>query len=120
MIFEEGRTVMVPTYSPEGRLLEALRKLGMNASQFIRVARAFDLPASQATLSEAFAGKRELNRWAAQRLIALTDELLTVKDFYKAQDINLNWGVNQAEAESVAVLIVKQRMAYGSESNEAK
>jgi hypothetical protein len=102
---------MVPTYSPEGRLLEALRKLGMNASQFIRVARAFDLPASQATLSEAFAGKRELNRWNAQRLIDLAAELLIVKEFYKAQDINLHWGVNAAEAESVAALVVKHRMA---------
>ena len=109
---------MVPTYSPEGRLLDSLRKLGMNASQFIRIAHAFDLPASQAVLSVAFAGKRELNKWHAQRLLDLAEELLTVKELYKAQDINLSWGLNESEAESVAALVVRHRMACASESNE--
>ncbi len=102
---------MVPTYSPEGRLLEALRKLGMNASQFIRIARAFDLPVSQSVLSVAFAGKRPLNAFAAQSLLALAEELLVVKEFYQAQDVTLNWGLNKADAENVGLLVLKHRMS---------
>lgn len=102
---------MVTAFSPEGRLASSLRKLGMNASQFIRIARAFDLPVSQAVLSVAFAGKRPLNAFAANCLLALTEELLAVKEFYKAQDVALNWGLNEAGAESVAALVVKHRMS---------
>jgi hypothetical protein len=49
------------------------------------------------------------------RLVDLAEELFIVKEFYKAQEINLNWGVNQTEAESVAALIVKHRMACANE-----
>ena len=100
----------VATFSNEGRLLDGLRKLEMNSMQFIRIAQAFDFPVSSALLSLALNGKRELSIWTAKHCLELADELIQLKEFYQKQGINLNWGINEAGAESVATLLVKRRM----------
>jgi hypothetical protein len=100
----------IATFSNEGRLLDSLRKLEMNASQFIRIAQTFDFPVSSALLSLAFSGKRELSTWTAQHCLELTDELLALKDFYQLQGIPLNWGLNEAGAEHIATLLVRRRV----------
>src|ERR1700689_1867711 len=100
---------MIATLSNEGRLLDSLRKLEMNSMQFIRIGNVFDFPISSALLSLAFNGKRELTTWTAQHCLELAAELIQLKEFYKAQGINLNWGLTEADAESIATLLVRRR-----------
>src|ERR1700730_15595471 len=96
----------VTTLSNEGRLLDRLRQLDMNTTQLVRIAQEFDFPVSQALLSLVFTGKRELTAWTAQRLLELTDELVSLKDFYQSKDIPLNWGASG----NIATLLVRRRM----------
>jgi hypothetical protein len=100
----------VATYSTEGLVLDRLRKLNMNTSQLVRIAQAFDYPVSTALVSLVLSGKREFTRWTGEKLLELTHELVTLKDFYEKQGVPLNWGTSDAGAECVATLLVKHRV----------
>jgi hypothetical protein len=109
----------IATLSNEGRLLDSLRQLEMNSQQFIRIGNVFDFPISSALLSLAFNGKRELTTWTAQHCLELAAELIQLKEFYKAQGINLNWGLTEADAESIATLLVRRRAELAGQEVDA-
>jgi len=109
----------IATLSNEGRLLDSLRKLGMHSQQFIRIGNVFDFPISSALLSLAFNGKRELTVFTAKVCLELAAELIQLKEFYKAQGINLNWGLTEADAESVATLLVRRRAELAGQEVDA-
>jgi hypothetical protein len=117
----KGVFMSIATLSNEGRLLDSLRQLEMNSMQFVRIGNAFNFPISSALLSLAFNGKRELTLWTAQHCLELAAELIQLKEFYKAQGINLNWGLTEADAESVATVLVRRRADLaGQEVDAAK
>jgi|SRR5277367_3016549 len=107
----------IATFSTEGRVLDRLRKLDMNTSQLARIAQSFDFPVSVALLSLVLSGKREFTRWTGEKLLELTEELCSLKDFYDKQGVPLNWGISDAGAECVATLLVKYRMTCADEAN---
>jgi hypothetical protein len=100
---------MIASLSNEAVLLDDLRKLEMNSQAFIRIGNVFGFPISSALISLAFNGKRNLSMLTAKACLELTGELLQLKAFYKAQGVNLNWGLTEEDAESVATLLVRRR-----------
>src|SRR5262249_38097976 len=90
--------------SPEGRIQSALVSIGCSQRQFAEIAACMQIPVSPALINLCLSGKREFTEWTSQQLLALSAELVAVRDYFR--DVPIHWG----SFERVATLVVRKRM----------
>jgi hypothetical protein len=102
------------TLSPEGRISAALLSIGCSQRQFSEIAACMNIPVSAALVNLCLGGKRAFTEWTAKQLLALSAELLAVRDYYA--HIPIDWG----KCEPVSTLIVRRRVEQAAREIDAQ
>lgn len=89
--------------SPEGRIQSALLATGCSQRQFAEIAACMGVPVSPALVNLCLSGKRAFTAWTSEQLLALSSELIEVRDYFR--DVPINWGT----FEGVSTMIVSGR-----------
>lgn len=101
---KQGCRMAHASLSPEGRIQAALLSIGCSQRQFAEIAACMGVPVSPALVNLCLSGKRAFTAWTSEQLIALSTELVAVRDYFSR--VPIDWSV----FERVSTLIVTRRM----------